>query len=119
MAALSLRSFVESENDACLMTGSGDATSSVQPVPPHRYKGEGMKVDWGWLKDVNWGRLTLVFPIIAFVLCFMAMVWNFVDGDFTFGAIMATCCAVNTWAFVAIWKNTERYVRTWDVGEEK
>ncbi len=57
---------------------------------------------------MNWRRLAVVFPVLAFVLCFMAMVWDFTDGDFTYGAIMATCCAVDVWAFTAIWKNTGR-----------
>ena len=61
-----------------------------------------------WFRFVNWGRLAVIFPCIAFVLCFMGAVWNWVDGDFTFGAIMATCLGVNAWAFVAIWNNTRR-----------
>lgn len=63
-----------------------------------------MKVDWGWLKDVNWGRLTLMFPIIAFVLCFMAMVWAFIDRRFVDGAVMATAAGVNlAMVLVILW----------------
>ena len=34
-----------------------------------------------WLQDVRWGRMTLVFPVLAFCLCFLCMVWAFIDGD--------------------------------------
>jgi hypothetical protein len=65
------------------------------------------KEDAIWTWRINWPRLACIFPVMAFVLCFIGMIWNFIDLDFNFGVILATAAAVNVWAFVAIWKNTE------------
>ena len=61
-----------------------------------------------WLQDIRWGRMTLVFPVLAFCLCFLCMVWAFCDGDRVGGSVLATMCGVNLAAALAIYWYTRR-----------
>ena len=55
---------------------------------------------------INWGRMCVVFPVLAFVMCVVAMIYNLIDGNLMYAAFMATAAVVNVWAFDAIWNNT-------------
>ncbi|MDD5547108.1 MAG: hypothetical protein PHO67_08160 [Candidatus Omnitrophica bacterium] len=61
-----------------------------------------------WLRDVNWGRLVIIFPIITFVLCFTSMVWSFIDRNVVDGAVMATMIGVNLGMVLVILYYTRR-----------
>lgn len=71
-------------------------------------KEEDVKVDWGWLADVNWGRIAIIFPIMAFVLGFIGMVWAFIDRVVVDGVVCATTMGVNLGMVLAILYYTRR-----------
>lgn len=57
---------------------------------------------------INWGRLTLLFPVLAFALCFAAMVMAFIDGELVDALVMMTVCGVNLGAvLVILWYTRE------------
>ena len=60
------------------------------------------------LKDVNWGRLTIVLTILPACLNFMGFVWALVDRNWESGFIMAAMVAVCVTCTVVIWQNTRR-----------
>ena len=57
---------------------------------------------------INWGRLVVIVPCLAFALCFMTMVWAFIDHDPGQGAMLATAGGVNLAMVLVILYYTRR-----------
>jgi lipopolysaccharide export LptBFGC system permease protein LptF len=44
---------------------------------------------------INWGRVVIVVPVLAFVLCLTSMVLAFISKRVVEALVMATMCGVN------------------------
>ena len=57
---------------------------------------------------INLGRLTLVFPVLAFALCFTSMVVAFIAGVVVDALVMMTACGVNLGTALVIYWYTRK-----------
>lgn len=57
---------------------------------------------------INWGRFVLVFPVLAFALCFTSMVVAFIAGKVVDALVMMTMCGVNLGAALVIFWYTRK-----------
>lgn len=55
---------------------------------------------------MRWGRLVVIVPALAFVLCCAAMALAFGKAKYFEAAAMFTCMGLNVWTFCQIWRNT-------------